>query len=58
MEIGMVNSQSSGFFSNTPFESKPVLAIQDSDFHSDDRSESYRCGNGLCTNDILWGGYD
>ena len=41
MEIGMKYIPSSGFFSNEPFEIRPVTSIQDFDFHSDEFFESH-----------------
>jgi len=44
LQIGVVNDQS--FFSNESFEKRPVMTIQDSDFHSDDYFESIFSGTG------------
>jgi len=46
MEIGIVNVQFVGLFSNRTFEKRPGT-IHDSDFHSDDHIESHLFRNGL-----------
>jgi len=48
MKIEIVNGQSWGFFSNEPFEKKPVITILDFDFHSDDYLGSQLFRNGMC----------
>jgi len=49
MQIEILNGQSSGLFSNEPCEKRPVMTIEDFDFHFDDRFESHLLRNGLCT---------
>jgi len=41
MEIEILHGQTSGFFSNEPFEKRPVMTIEDLDVHSDDRFYSH-----------------
>jgi len=43
----ILDSQSSGLFSNETFETKPVMTTEDFVWHSDDHFESYFLGNGL-----------
>ena len=50
IEIKIVDGRSPGFFSNEPFKKRPVMTIQDSDFHSDDYFESHVFGDGLYWN--------
>jgi len=45
MEIRILQGQ--GVFSNKPFEKRPVMIIQDSDFHCDDHFDSHIFGSGL-----------
>jgi len=47
VQIKILDSQSSGLFSNEPFEKRPVMTIEDFDLHSDDHFESHLLGNGL-----------
>jgi len=47
MQIEILDDESSGLFSNEPFEKRPVLTIEDSVLHSDDNFESYPPRNGL-----------
>jgi len=49
MEIGIVNAKVVGLFSNETFETRPRTVIHDSDFHSDNRFESYLLENWLYT---------
>jgi len=41
IENGILNSQSSGFCSNEPFEKRPVMFIEDSVLYSDDHFGSH-----------------
>jgi len=43
------NGPCSGLFSNDPCEKRPVMTIEDFDFHFDDRFESHLLRNRLCT---------
>jgi len=45
---GSFKDESSGLFSNEPFEKRPVMTIEDFVVHSDDHFESHLLGNG-CT---------
>jgi len=47
MQFEIFNGQISGFFSNEPFEKRPVMTIEDFVLHSDDHVESHLLGNGL-----------
>jgi len=47
MEIEILDDQSSGLFSNESFEKRPVMTIQDFDFHLDEHFASHIFGNGL-----------
>jgi len=47
MQIEILDGQSSGLFSNEPFEKRPVMNIEDFVLHSDDHFESQLPGNGL-----------
>ena len=47
MEIDILDGQSSGLFSNEPFEKRPVMTIEDFVLHSDNHFESHLLGNGL-----------
>jgi len=47
MQNEILDGQSSGLFSNEPFEKKPVMTIEDFVLHSDDHFESHLLGNGL-----------
>jgi len=48
MQIEIRDGQSSGLFSNEPFEKRPVMTISDFVLNSDDHFESHLLGNGLC----------
>jgi len=41
MEINILDGQSSGLFSNEPFEKRPVMTFEDFEFHFDDHVESH-----------------
>jgi len=47
MQIEILDGQSSGLFSNEPFEKRPVMNIEDFVLHSDDHFEPHFPGNGL-----------
>jgi len=47
MQNEILDFQSSGLFSNEPFEKKPVMTIEDFVLHSNDHFESHLLGNGL-----------
>ena len=47
MQIEILDDQSSGLFSNEPFEKRPVMTIEDFVLHSDDHFESHLLGNRL-----------
>ena len=47
MQIEILDGQSSGLFSNEPFEKRPVTTIEDFVLHSDDHFESNLLGNEL-----------
>jgi len=47
MEINILDFQSSGLFSNEPFEKRPVMTFEDFDVHFDDHFESHSFGSGL-----------
>jgi len=47
MQIKIRDGQNSGLFSNEPFEKRPVMTIENFDFHFDDHFESHLFGNGL-----------
>jgi len=53
IQNGILNGQSSYFFSNQPFEKRPVMTIQDSDLYSDDHFGSHFFGNGLYVTRII-----
>jgi len=46
MQIEIPNGQSSGLFSNEPFEKRSVMTIEDFVLHSDDHFESHLSSNG------------
>ena len=41
IEINILDGQSSGLFSNEPFEKRPVMTFEDFEFHFDDHVESH-----------------
>jgi len=45
-QIEILDSQSSGLFSNEPWERRPVMTIEDFDFHFDDHFASHLLRNG------------
>jgi len=47
MQIKILDGQSSGLFSNEPFEKRLTMIIEDFDFYLDDNFESYLFGIGL-----------
>jgi len=47
MQIEIFDGQSSGLFSNEPFEKRPVMTIEDFVLHFDDHFESFLLRNGL-----------
>ena len=47
MQIEIFDGQSSGLFSNEPFEKRSVMTIEDFVLHSDDHFESHLLRNGL-----------
>jgi len=47
MQIQILDGQSSGLFSNEPFEKRPVMTIEDFVLHFDEHFESRLLGNGL-----------
>jgi len=47
MQIKILDDQSSGLFSNEPFEKRPAMTIEDFVLHSDDHFESHLLGIGL-----------
>jgi len=47
MKIKIFDGQSSGLFSNEQFEKRPVMTIEDFDFHFDDNLKFHVFGNRL-----------
>jgi len=56
MQIEFLDGQSSGLFSNEPFEKRPVMTIENVVLHFNDHFESHLLGNGLymCAHDSVW----
>jgi len=47
VQLEILDDQSSGLFSNEPFEKKPAMTIEDFVLHSDGHFESHLLGIGL-----------